>query len=61
MSATLTPSTAASLTVPQMARRYQVATKTIRRWIKAGHVKAFRVGPRGQWRIPESELCRVTG
>jgi excisionase family DNA binding protein len=34
---------------------------TIRRWLAAGLVKGTRVGARGHWRIPISEVLRLRG
>lgn len=33
-------------TIPEAAAALAVSTKTIRRWIASGHLKAKRVGPR---------------
>lgn len=34
------------LTIPQVAERFGVSTKTVRRWIASGDLPARRVGPR---------------
>ena len=47
--ATLTPTPAAPtewITVQEAAERYRCSTKTIRRWIYDGIIKARRIGPR---------------
>lgn len=42
------------LTIPDIARLFQVSTKTVRRWIDAGELRAHRLGR--QWRISTSEV-----
>lgn len=42
------------LTVQQAAARLQVTPQTLRGWIRAGAVRAVRLGR--AWRIPESAL-----
>lgn len=44
------------LTIPDIARLFQVSTKTVRRWIDAGELRAHRLGR--QWRIGASEVDR---
>jgi excisionase family DNA binding protein len=34
------------LTINEAAALHRVSTKTIRRWIQAGYIRAYRVGPR---------------
>jgi excisionase family DNA binding protein len=34
------------LTIKEAAALHRVSTKTIRRWIQAGYIRAYRVGPR---------------
>lgn len=48
-------------TVPQFARLANVTEVTVRRWIAAKSIRAVRVGKRGRFRIPASQLVRVTG
>jgi excisionase family DNA binding protein len=48
-------------TVPQFARLAGVTQVTVRRWIAAKSIRAVRVGKRGRFRIPASQLARVTG
>lgn len=46
-----------SLTLPEVAGRLNVSVTTIRRMIKRGHLKAFKV--LGQLRVRESEVERI--
>ena len=47
-----------SLTVSQAARRAGVTSASVRNWIMAGTLPAFRtVG--GHYRIPEEEVARL--
>jgi excisionase family DNA binding protein len=48
------------LTVEGAAERVGVSSKTIRRWIKAGHLRAYRVGPKFL-RIDPADLAAVIG
>ncbi|NJE12841.1 IS607 family transposase [Thermococcus sp. LS2] len=41
----------------EVAKRLGVSTMTIRRWIKAGKIKAYQIGK--EFRIPESEVLRL--
>jgi excisionase family DNA binding protein len=41
-------------TIAEVAERLHVATRTVRRWIEAGHLVAHRIG--GVVRISESDL-----
>ncbi len=43
-------------TIPEVARMFQVSTKTVRRWIDTGELRAHRLGR--QWRIGTSEVER---
>jgi len=43
------------LTVAQVAKRLKVHPETVRRWIRRGLLRAFKVGAR-QWRIREADL-----
>jgi len=45
--------------VSEVARMLNVSTVAVRKWIKAGRVKARRIGK--LWMIPESELRRFLG
>lgn len=42
------------LTIAEVAERFRVSTRTVRRWIKAGDLIAYRVG--GLVRVAESDL-----
>ena len=46
-------------TVREVATRLRVSIQAIRRYIKEGHLKAITL-PGGYYRIPESELDRIT-
>lgn len=45
------------LTVAEVARLLQVDVKTVRGDIKAGRLRAVRVGERGHYRIPPDALA----
>jgi excisionase family DNA binding protein len=45
-----------TFTIPEFAARVGVQRETIYRWIRAGRVKAFKIGGAGHFRIPETEL-----
>ena len=47
------------LTVDDVARRCNVSDKTIRRWIKEGHLACSFVGPAKRIRIDPAELARL--
>jgi excisionase family DNA binding protein len=49
------------LTVHEVALRFGVADKTVRRWLAEGSLKGIRFGRWGQWRIPAAEVERVMG
>lgn len=47
------------LKVAQVAERLQVHADTVKRWLRAGDLKGFRLGGnRAGWRVRESELER---
>lgn len=47
-------------TVREVAERVRVDPVTVRRWIKAGRLKAVRPGgTKAGWRIPAEELGRL--
>lgn len=49
-------------TIQEIADMMRVHHTTIRNAIKVGHINAFRIGmgKRASWRIPRSELQRLT-
>lgn len=47
------------LTVDSVARAVNVSDKTVRRWIKEGHLECVLVGPAKRIRIRPSELSRI--
>jgi excisionase family DNA binding protein len=47
------------LTVHEVAQRFGVADKTVRRWLAEGSLRGVRFGRQGQWRIPVAEVERV--
>lgn len=49
------------LTVRQVAERFGVADKTVRRWLAEGTLKGVRFGRWGRWHIFISEVERATG
>jgi excisionase family DNA binding protein len=48
------------LTVREVAERLKLNPQTVRRWIRAGLLPAYRVGRR-QWRVREQDLERHAG
>lgn len=51
------PDTAPDLRPSQVAARLGISPDTVVRLIRAGEIRAFRVG--SQWRIPHAELDRI--
>lgn len=49
------------LTVAEVAKRLKVNVETVRRWLRSGRVKGVPLGDRAGWRIPKSELQRLSG
>jgi excisionase family DNA binding protein len=45
-------------TVKEVADLLKVDVTTIRRYLRAGHLKGIQIKKRGNWRIPEEELRR---
>jgi excisionase family DNA binding protein len=41
------------LTVTEAARRLKLSTKTVRKYIHSGRLKAIRFGERGHWRVTQ--------
>jgi excisionase family DNA binding protein len=48
-------------TVPQVAKLFSCSSGTVKSWIKAGRVKAYRLGGETgrDWRIPWAEVERI--
>lgn len=46
------------LSVEEVAARLSVHRETVRRWLRTGELRGYRLGFRGGWRIPEEELRR---
>jgi len=44
------------LTLEDVAERLKISVSTVRRWVKSGELKAFKVGNRGQYRINQEDL-----
>ena len=44
----------------EVAAILQISTRTVTRWLRDGSLKGIKTGPR-LWRIPSSELIRITG
>jgi excisionase family DNA binding protein len=52
----------AALTISEIAKRENISTYTIRRAIKGGHLRAHRIGARGDYRIyPEDVAAWLAG
>lgn len=49
-----------SLSTAQAAERIGITTPTLHRWRKVGHILAVEL-PNGHFRIPVSEVERITG
>ena len=47
------------LTIKQAAVIFGCSTQTVQAWIKAGRIKAYRLGETGSYRIPGAEVERV--
>ena len=47
------------LTSSDVAQRYSVSQETVQIWARTGRLRAIRVGPKGRYRFPESELRRL--
>lgn len=41
-----------------VAKIFSLSRQTIQDWINAGKIKAFKLG--GMWRIPKSEILRIS-
>ena len=44
------------LTLQDVAEVLKVSESTVRRWIRIGHLPAFKIGARGQLRVRQDEL-----
>lgn len=47
------------LRVSEAARELNVSRQTVHRAVRRGELLAFRIGPRGQLRIPQSSLSAL--
>ncbi len=54
-----TAMTQTDLTIKQAAVIFGCSTQTVQAWIKAGRIKAYRLGETGSYRIPGAEVERV--
>jgi len=50
-----------SFTIREVSGIMKVSTITIKRWVKRGLIKGYRVGKRGDHRFLESEIKRIRG
>ena len=51
--------TQTDLTVKQAAELFGCSGQTVQAWIKAGRIKAYRLGETGSYRVPWAEVERV--
>ena len=51
--------TQTDLTIKQAAELFGCSTQTVQAWIKAGRIKAYRMGGSGSYRVPWGEVERV--
>ena len=51
--------TQTDLTIKQAAELFGCSSQTVQAWIKAGRIKAYRLGETGSYRIPGAEVERV--
>lgn len=42
------------MTIAQVAKQLTVSPMTVRRYVRSGRMKAYRVG--GRWRVPEAAV-----
>jgi excisionase family DNA binding protein len=47
------------VTIKQAAKLFGCSGQTVQAWIKAGRIKAYRLGETGSYRIPWPEVERV--
>ena len=51
--------TQTDLTIKQAAKIFGCSPQTVQAWIKAGRIKAYRMGGTGSYRVPWAEVDRV--
>ena len=51
--------TQTDLTIKQAAEIFGCSYQTVTAWIKAGRIKAYRMGGTGSYRVPWAEVARV--
>jgi excisionase family DNA binding protein len=51
--------TQTDLTIKQAAALFGCSPQTVQAWIKAGRIKAYRMGGIGSYRVPWAEVERV--
>ena len=44
------------LVLREVAEVLRVSESTVRRWVRAGELPAYRIGPRGQLRVREEDV-----
>ena len=49
----------ADYTIEEAAGIFACGQKTVSNWIRAGKIKAYRLGGNGHWRIPYTEVDRL--
>lgn len=48
-------------TIEQVAKRYNVSTRTVYKWIRDGLLHAFRLGGKGDYRVRDIDLAAFEG
>ena len=48
-------------TIRQTSKMLGMSVRTVREWVWRGKLKASKYPGSNMWRIPESEIARVTG
>lgn len=48
-------------TIRQASKALGMSVRTVREWVWTGKLKASKYPGSNMWRIPESEISRVTG
>ena len=46
-------------TLSEAANIFRVSKATMKRWLRNGKIRGVRVNPRGDWRIPKSEIEKL--